>query len=304
MYYYSEPLRRRPHCSAHVYTWPAAMSTLEDLAADIADMEALLARAERPKVRAIICDHLDHLRKEQALRTHSAQFTGVPAANPVSAPKSSTASTSVPAIRSPAPAPAPPRAPASAPPRAPAPAPPPAPPPVRLPTTSGGGGAVVTYTTISSFGWDQDSYGKEPNFIYVYITSGVDGVGDVKDSVVCDFNKSSFDLKIIGLGGKNFRLYKNQLDKEIVPTESKVVVKKNRLTIKMKKVVCWRILARPYSTHIAHPCIAVFAIHCPAERCERLPAVVRAERASTRLGPIVSNDGVSAAPAAVWGPRR
>merc|ERR1712146_766486 len=93
----------------------------------------------------------------------------------------------------------------------------------------------VEYTSITSFGWDQDSYGKEPNFVYVYIMSGVDGVGDIKERVTCDFTPSSFDLKVVNLNGKNLRLVKKGLEKDIVPAESKAVVKKNKITLKLKK---------------------------------------------------------------------
>ena len=84
------------------------------------------------------------------------------------------------------------------------------------------------YSTISSFGWDQDPFGPQaqPAFVYVYITSGVDGVGEAKERVTCDFTPTSFDLKVLGLKGKNLRLLKNGLEKEIVPEESKVIVKK------------------------------------------------------------------------------
>ena len=49
----------------------------------------------------------------------------------------------------------------------------------------------VGFNPIPSFGWDQDEYGKEPNFVYIYVTSGVDGVGDIKERVSCDFKKDS-----------------------------------------------------------------------------------------------------------------
>ena len=113
---------------------------------------------------------------------------------------------------------------------------PPAPVPVKLPAAATqGGGAALTYSTIPSLAWDQDSYGKEPNYVYVYLTSGLDGVGDAKERVSCDFTSKSFDLRVLDLGGKNLRLRKDNLDKEIVPGESKVIVKKNRITIKMCK---------------------------------------------------------------------
>lgn len=95
----------------------------------------------------------------------------------------------------------------------------------------------LTYTTIPSFGWDQDGYGTEPNYVYVYITSGLDGVGNLpKENITCDFKTGSFDLKVHGFNGKNLRLLKDNLDKEIVPEESKLIVKPNKITIKMRKV--------------------------------------------------------------------
>lgn len=105
---------------------------------------------------------------------------------------------------------------------------------MRIPTRASSS-SDIKYTTISSFGWDQDSYGKDPNYVYVYVTSGVDGVGDAKERVTCDFTKTSFDLKVLDLSGKNLRLLKNNLDHEIDPDESKVIIKKNQLKIKLRK---------------------------------------------------------------------
>ena len=210
------------------------MSTTEILAADIEDLEALLAKAKRPKVRAILTDYLHQLRAEKdSLKPgNAAHGVAAPASArsmPVSAP-------------APAPAPTPARAPAPDPAPAPAPAKPatapaaPPPAPVKLPTRVPEGGPSVTYTTIPSFGWDQDSYSADPNFVYVYITSGVDGVGDIKERVTCDFTARSFDLKIGDLKGKHLRLFKNNLDKDIDPAQSKVIVKKSQIKIKMRKV--------------------------------------------------------------------
>lgn len=107
---------------------------------------------------------------------------------------------------------------------------------MKLPTVAPAGGPSVSYTTIPSFGWDQDSYSTDPNFVYVYITSGVDGVGEIKDRVSCDFTASSFDLKVHDLNGKHLRLFKNNLEKDIDPEGSKAIVKKNQIKIKMRKV--------------------------------------------------------------------
>ncbi|KAG7395007.1 hypothetical protein PHYBOEH_004372 [Phytophthora boehmeriae] len=91
-----------------------------------------------------------------------------------------------------------------------------------------------TFTEISRFGWEDDGYGKEK--VAVYIMSGIDGVGELpKENVTCQFTKTSFDLKIIGLGGKNYRLVKQNLEKEIDPKRSSFRVKKNRVTISLIK---------------------------------------------------------------------
>ncbi|DAZ96012.1 TPA: LOW QUALITY PROTEIN: hypothetical protein N0F65_008991 [Lagenidium giganteum] len=93
---------------------------------------------------------------------------------------------------------------------------------------------VTSFTEISRFGWEDEGYGKDK--VSVYIMSGVDGVGDLpKEQVVCNFTKSSFDLKIIGLHGKNYRLVKHHLDKEIDPKKSTFRVKKNRVTLNLWK---------------------------------------------------------------------
>ena len=62
------------------------------------------------------------------------------------------------------------------------------------------------------------------------------GVGGVKNNVSCDFTKSSFDLTISGLEGKNYRLFKDNLDKDIIPESCKFVVKKDKIVVKLAKV--------------------------------------------------------------------
>ncbi|EQC40112.1 hypothetical protein SDRG_02765 [Saprolegnia diclina VS20] len=90
------------------------------------------------------------------------------------------------------------------------------------------------YTEVSTFGWEDEGYGKPK--VMVYITSGIDGVGELPASqVTCDFTKHSFDLKIKQLRGKNYRLVRYHLDKEIDPKKSKFLFKKNRVTITLWK---------------------------------------------------------------------
>jgi calcyclin binding protein len=92
----------------------------------------------------------------------------------------------------------------------------------------------MTWNEVPSFAWDQGEHSSQ--WVSVYLMSGLDGIGEVKEGVTCNFTSSSFDLKIVGLDGKNYRLSKTNLDKEIDPEKSKIVVKKDKVTIKLKKI--------------------------------------------------------------------
>uniref|UniRef100_A0A7S0Q5W8 CS domain-containing protein n=1 Tax=Coccolithus braarudii TaxID=221442 RepID=A0A7S0Q5W8_9EUKA len=113
-----------------------------------------------------------------------------------------------------------------------------APLPVRLtPSVAASSSEPVRYSPIPSYGWDQDGYGKDPNNVYVYVVHSIfEGIGEHKECVQCSFTTSSFDLKILGFKGKNYRLNVPNLDKEIDPAMSKALVKKDSIKIKMRKV--------------------------------------------------------------------
>jgi hypothetical protein len=50
--------------------------------------------------------------------------------------------------------------------------------------------------------------------------------------IKCEFTKDSLDLTVIGLKGKNYRLFKTNLENDIVPSESKFTVKANKIVVK------------------------------------------------------------------------
>ena len=96
------------------------------------------------------------------------------------------------------------------------------------------------FVEIKTFGWDQGAY--DSNTVSVYVSEGMDGVGALpKGAVTCDFTPHGFDLRVEGLvpksGGapRSYRLLKDNLDKEIVPDQSKVSIRSSRLTIKLRK---------------------------------------------------------------------
>jgi calcyclin binding protein len=194
-------------------------SALEE---DLREIQSLSAACQRPRVKAYLDAYAGQLREL------------INAANPPSAAVDAPPTTAARLLADSAPAPAPVTTPA------PVPNPrglPSSPPPVPLPTHPGRAQAEpsLVYTGITGFAWDQDDYGKEPAYVYVYLTSGLDGIGEAKECVHCEFGKRSFDLRVVGFKGKNYRLKKDNLDKEIVPAESKAIVKKDRITIKLRK---------------------------------------------------------------------
>lgn len=56
------------------------------------------------------------------------------------------------------------------------------------------------------------------------------------ENVTCDFTEASFDLKVMGLDGQDYRFLRTNLEKDIVPAESSVKVKKNHVIVELKKV--------------------------------------------------------------------
>jgi len=96
-----------------------------------------------------------------------------------------------------------------------------------LPNHSSG----LNFIPIQDFSWDQGSYGSSNISIYVELKD----VGTVKDNISFTSTSDSFDLTITGLNGKNYRLFKDNLENDIVPEESKFVVKTNKVIIKLTK---------------------------------------------------------------------
>jgi calcyclin binding protein len=89
-----------------------------------------------------------------------------------------------------------------------------------------------TYIPIESFAWDQDGFSSPVINVYIDLP----GVGKAKQNCEIDFTKMSFDFKVTGLDGKNYRLLKDNLEKDIIPEQSKMTVKANRVILKLQKV--------------------------------------------------------------------
>lgn len=61
----------------------------------------------------------------------------------------------------------------------------------------------VKFRTIDQFSWDQGEYNSPTVTVYV----DIDGIGTLKDTpnITCQFTKDTFDLKVFGLNGNNYR---------------------------------------------------------------------------------------------------
>ncbi|KAL7557699.1 hypothetical protein ACA910_018495 [Epithemia clementina (nom. ined.)] len=91
----------------------------------------------------------------------------------------------------------------------------------------------LKYVPIDKFAFDAGGYNAQ--FVTLYIE--LPGVGSIpKENITCNFTSDSFDLIISGLNNKSYRLCKDNLEKDIDPDKSKIVVKKDRILVKLSKV--------------------------------------------------------------------
>jgi calcyclin binding protein len=91
----------------------------------------------------------------------------------------------------------------------------------------------VKYAPIDRFAFDAGGYNAP--FVTLYIEMEGIGSGVPKDQISCQFTKTSFDLVIHDFQGKSYRLYKDCLEKDIVPEQSKYLVKADKIVIKLAK---------------------------------------------------------------------
>merc|ERR1712232_1446 len=79
--------------------------------------------------------------------------------------------------------------------------------------------------------------GGKYNSANVTIYISLEGVKTIpRNQITCDFTSISFDLIVSDLKGKSYRLFKDNLAHDIDPNASKLIVKVDRLIIKLGKV--------------------------------------------------------------------
>jgi calcyclin binding protein len=111
----------------------------------------------------------------------------------------------------------------------------PIPPPTVLPKAAAPPviSSSVKYVPVDRFAFDAGGY-NDP-FVTLYVD--LPGVGSIpRDNVQCDFKATSIDLIVNDLQGKSYRLFKDSLEKDIDPSKSKIIVKANKVIVKLAKV--------------------------------------------------------------------
>jgi calcyclin binding protein len=112
-------------------------------------------------------------------------------------------------------------------------APPSSPPKPIAMTPSATNEASRHYTSIDRFSFDAGGYNAPFVTLYVPLV----GVGKIpKENVKCNYTKSSFDLIVNDLNGKSYRLFKDNLEKDIDPDLCKLIIKSDEVRIKLHKV--------------------------------------------------------------------
>lgn len=91
----------------------------------------------------------------------------------------------------------------------------------------------LEFELITSYMFSDERTPKAPK-TEVYIS--IEGVGRVpKSNVSCTFGRKTLDLKVRDVSGRNYRLCEPELWGEVNPDACKMIVKKNKIVLKLRK---------------------------------------------------------------------
>lgn len=188
---------------------PSSPSASQERLWDAEDIEKIITQLKRPTAKLQLETLVKKIRKEakalQAIEKSSA--------------KDSSATPTTEADLTPAPSSTP--APVAAPKPIPAGA------PVKSPS--------LMYHSIDRFSFDAGT--SSDKFVTLYIPlSGVGSIANKKEQITCEFGKDSFDVTVLDLNGKNYRLKRDNLEHDIVPSKSKRIVKADKIVVKLHKI--------------------------------------------------------------------
>jgi hypothetical protein len=161
-------------------------------AEDLAELCALCASAQRPRVSALLAA-LCSERETAAVAPSAAAAAPAPAVPLAAAPS---AAAPAPAALAPSPA---------------------------------------TWTSLCSYGFE-DIDGEVEVLVFDDALAGVGALARERaDAVTCSFTDAGFDLRVLGLRGKSLRLLVTNLEHDVVPSACRLVIGKNRLTLRLRK---------------------------------------------------------------------
>jgi len=88
------------------------------------------------------------------------------------------------------------------------------------------------YVPIDTFAFDAGGHNSQ--FVSIYVD--LPGVGSIeRDNIKCDFTSTTVDLVVHDLKGKSYRMYRDNLDKDIDAEKCKIIVKSDKIIVKLAK---------------------------------------------------------------------
>jgi len=88
------------------------------------------------------------------------------------------------------------------------------------------------YVPIDRFAFDAGGHNSQ--FVSIYVD--LPGVGSIeRDNIKCEFTTTTVDLVVHDLKGKSYRMYRDNLDKDIDAEKCKYIVKSDKIIVKLAK---------------------------------------------------------------------
>jgi calcyclin binding protein len=109
--------------------------------------------------------------------------------------------------------------------------------PVALPKSIGTTmSSSVTYISIDRFMFDAGGSGDKFVTLYLPLPGVGSAIQNKDEQIKCNFEKDSFDVSILDINGKNYRIKRDNLEHDIIPEKSKYIVKADKIIVKLAKI--------------------------------------------------------------------
>lgn len=186
---------------------PSCHTPSQERLRDAEDIEIIISQLKRPTAKMQVESLVKKIRKEaSALKALEATSTNAESVTPKTEEDTSPATSSTPA-------------PAAA----------------SKPIYTGAPVNSLVYNSIDRFAFDAGT--SSDKFVTVYLPlAGVGTIPNKKEQISCEFGNDSFDVSVLNLNGKNYRLKRDNLEHDIVPGKSKYIVKADKIVLKLHKI--------------------------------------------------------------------